>query len=111
MVLGGRPPGRVGRRRVFFAAMRNARPVIGAGVVASSSLNASRLVSCPVPMAPHDRRQPRKPSSAAPKKRTASAGAKKKTYGKNARGDDKFKRTSKNTDDRNPTRSGIDYPS
>jgi len=31
-------------------------------------------------------------------------------YGKNTRGRDKTKRTSRNTDERNPTRSGIDYP-
>ena len=31
-------------------------------------------------------------------------------YGKNARGREKTKRTSRNTDERNPTRSGIDYP-
>jgi tetratricopeptide (TPR) repeat protein len=31
-------------------------------------------------------------------------------YGKNARGREKTKRASRNTDDRNPTRSGIDYP-
>lgn len=31
-------------------------------------------------------------------------------YGKNARGQEKTKRTSRNTDERNPTRSGIDYP-